>query len=401
MRRALSGIPLFRYARALDVALLAVPRRAQYLLIALTVVVMAATSLPYVPRQYVDYSQIPFLGRVPQYETYGPDTLSDMYVSKVILNDVSDMYRRERLAQTRQEAEAFSKEATAPYPPVLLLTDAGLYRLGERTGAGFYGMILLVAGAFLALSAYYFLQTRWYLFPLLYLNFSYWGYRFVYVQDGSYLIMLLVVMVALLLARRGAQAAHLLMALAIAMKLLPLYYVKHVIAMNRTVAAVFAAVLVAGLVLPFFVWDSYLSIYAFLSRDKGDWYRAAGAVPIVLPFTVCLWYVETRLKFDLEDRIGWSLVPFAMFAAFRQNAVRHLLMALVVPDKRGVRNIAAGIGLALHSLLPGLVGLNGVLPIAIGLLGVALIRHLDRIGWDVVRDDLRHPIRTARMMLAR
>ena len=64
-----------------------------------------------------------------------------------------------------------------------MLTAAGLYAIGEAIGIGFYGMVLLLATLFIALSLWYFLNTRWYLFPLLYLNFTYLGHRFVYVQD--------------------------------------------------------------------------------------------------------------------------------------------------------------------------------------------------------------------------
>jgi hypothetical protein len=176
--------------------------------------------------------------------------------------------------------------------------------------------------------------------------------------------------------------------------------VKHLLTMRRPTAIAFVAVLAAGLVLPIFVWDGYLGIYAFLSRDKGDWVGGAVTAVMMLPFTLCLWYVETRLKFDLADRIGWSLVPFAMFAAFRQNAPRHLLIVLLIPDRRGVRNLAGGVALWLHYLLPRVVGLGGALAIAAALLILALVYYLRRIGWDLVRDDLRHPRRTMRMLLA-
>ncbi len=55
-----------------------------------------------------------------------------------------------------------------------------MFALGEWTGVGFYGLTLLLAVFFLAASAWYFLQTRWYLFPALYLNFGYFADRFVY-----------------------------------------------------------------------------------------------------------------------------------------------------------------------------------------------------------------------------
>ena len=89
-------------------------------------------------------------------------------------------------------------------------------------GLGIYGMVLLLAVVFIGLSLVL-LATRWYVFPLLYLNFSYFGTRFVAVQDGSYLVMLVVVIAALLRARRRV-LGHALMAVAIAMKVSPVYH---------------------------------------------------------------------------------------------------------------------------------------------------------------------------------
>ena len=348
---------------------------------------------------YLEYSRLPLLRDIKQYETYGTDSISDMYGAKVILNDPSDMFTKERLAQTPLEAATWSKEASAPYPPAVLLIEAGLYAFGEWTGIGFYGVILGLACLFLALSCRYFLKTRWYLFPVLYLNFSYFSYRFVYVQDNTYLIMLVVIMAALFLARAGREASHALMAVAIIIKLSPLYYVKNVLTMTRQTAIVFVAILLAGLVLPYFVWDNYLYIYRYGNELKGDWASAVAALLFVVPFAVVLWYVEARLDFDMEDRIGWGLVPFAMLLGLKMNVARHLLIVLLVPDKRGIRNVAAAIGLALPYLFPSFIRFNSALLISTAVLSVGLIFYLDQIGWDVVREDLRHPSRTAKMIL--
>jgi hypothetical protein len=395
----------FTHAKALDRILLSVPKPWQYIVAALTLLSMLAVCVPNVPRQYCDYSQTPFLRQVQQYESYGTDTIADMYAAKVILNDASDMYTREKLDQTPQERATWTKEESAPYPPMVLLAAAGLYALGEWTGIGYYGMILMLAALFVALSLNYFLQTRWYLFPVLYLNFAYFGYRFVYVQDGSYLIMLVVVIVALYFSRYGARYgkewSHALMAVAISMKLSPLYYVKNVLLMKRWVAAVFMAILFAGFVLPYFIWDNYLYIYGFHDQIKGNVYDTLAAIILVVLFSVVLSYVETRLDFDQEDRVGWALVPFALFLAIKMRVARHLLIVLLVPDKRGPRNIAAAIGLALHLVLPGVFRMGSVLYITTALLFATLIYYLNTIGWDTVRDDFRHPARTAKIMLTR
>jgi hypothetical protein len=395
--RAASG--MFRYARRIDSVLMAAPTWLRATVILATLVAMVRMSLPNVPQEYVDFSRIPVLSHISQNESYGRDSISDMYGAKVVLNDVADMYTREKLDQTPQEARTWTKEQAAPYPPVALLIEAGLYALGTRTGIGFYGMILALACAFLGLSLYYFLGTRWYVFPLLYGNFAYFSERFVYVQDDTYLIMLSAVMAALFAARRGSGVCHSLMALATTIKLSPLYYLKNVLGMKRRTAFLYLAIIVAGLVLPYFVWDQYLYIYQYGNEAKGHPLSGLGAAAVAIPFALVVWYVETRLAFDGEDRIGWGLVPVAMFFALKMNVARHLLVVLLVPDKRVTRNLAAAVGLALPALFPGAIRFNSSLAIAIVVLAAGLAGSLEQIGWDVVGDDLRHPGRTAALML--
>jgi hypothetical protein len=397
-------VTLLEAAHAVDRLLLRATRPVQYTVIAATILHMIAVAIPNVPRPYVDYARVPLLSGVQQYETYGTDTIGNSYVAKVVLNDPLDMYTKARLEQTPLEKATWTREASAPYPPAALLTAAGLYAIGEATGIGFYGMVLLLAALFVGLSLWYFLNTRWYLFPVLYLNFAYFGHRFVYVQDDSYLAMLVVVMIALVCARSRApsrrEASHILMALAITMKLSPAAYAWEIRTMRRRTATVFAAILFAGFVLPYFVWDNYLTIFTFHDQVKGNIYDTVAAVALVVPFTIGLWYVERRLGFDAEDRIGWSLVPFAMFVGIKMRVARHLLIVLLVPDKRGPRNIAASIGLALHAAAPDVFRLGSVLYITTVLLFAFLGYYLRRIGWATVRDDARHPLRTVRLLLS-
>ena len=395
------GAALFERAAAIDAALLAVPNRVKSPRCRCHGRRNGGRIHPQRASTYFDYSRVPLLSGIQQRETYGTDSISDMYGAKVVLNDPSDMFTKERLAQTPLEAATWSKEASAPYPPAVLLAEAGLYAFGEWSGIGFYGVILGLAFVFLSLSCYYFLKTRWYLFPVLYLNFSYFSYRFVYVQDNTYLVMLVVIMAALFLARARREICHALMAVAIIIKLSPLYYVKNVLTMRRPTAVVFVAILLAGLVLPYFVWDNYLYIYRYGNDLKGDWASAAASLVFMVPFAIVLWYVEVRLGFDMEDRIGWGLVPFAMLLGLKMNSARHLLIVLLVPDKRGIRNVAAAIGLAFPFLFPSLVAFNSALLISTAVLCIGLVFYLDQIGWDVVRDDFRHPRRTAKIIFDR
>jgi len=364
-----------------------------------TVLVIVGFSIPRIPRQYFDFSRVPLFTGVQQPDSYGSDTIADVYGAKVVLNDVGDMYTKEHLEQTAIEASTWTKEESAPYPPVMRLAHAAMLAVGNWTGIGFYGLTLALAALFLAGSAWYFLQTRWYLFPLLYLNFSYFADRFVYVQDGSYLVMLMCVLAALLLARRSGRGVPLLMAIATSMKLLPLSYGRYLPRMPRGAAWGYATILIAGLVLPFFVWENYGYIYQFANERKGnDWLDVLGAAMLVAPFTLVLWYVEDRRGYDDEDRIGSSLVPFALLAALLANSGRHLLIALIVPDKRVGRNLAAAIAVALHTLLPGIVRLGSVTYVATVVLCAVMACELQQIGWSAISDDARHPARTLRLL---
>jgi hypothetical protein len=167
--------------------------------------------------------------------------------------------------------------------------------------------------------------------------------------------------------------------------------------MRRRDAAMYIAILAIGFVVPYFVWDNYLYIYRYSAELKGDWGNAAAALLLVVPFALVLRYVETRLLFDWEDRIGWGLVPFALLLALKMNVARHLLIVLLVPDKRGIRNIAAAAGLAVPAITGGPI--NSSLGFVVATLVLGLTYYLREIGWERVRQDLRAPLRTLRDMV--
>jgi len=364
-----------------------------------TILLMTAIALPKVPRVWLDYSRLPLLETIPQPGTYGTDTIADMYEARVVLNDPFDMYTREKVEQTSLEEAVWSKEASAPYPPAALFVIAGLSAVGDAVGIGYYGMVLLLAVTFIGLSLAYFVQTRWYLFPLLYVNFGYLADRFVFVQDGSYLAMLVVVMVALWLARaRRHSSHHVLMALATTMKLSPLYYVKHVFTMPARTGAAYVVCLAIGLVLPYFVLENYLSIYTYGFELRGSVAGAAASLAAAALFATLIAYVEVRLEFDWEERIGWALVPVAVFLALKLNAPRHLLLVLLVPDKRGLRNVAAAVAMLVPALVPS-VRFGAAGPIAAVILLGGLVSYVRAIGWRTVRGDLEQPFRTFRLIL--
>lgn len=365
------------------------------------VAALAGLSLSYVPRAWFDYREIPALRHIAQPDGYGTDTIADMYEARVVLHDWLDMYTKAGVEQSPLEARTWSKEASAPYPPAALLIEAALYQVGEWTGVGFYGLILGLAILFVGQAAWYCFRTRWYVFVLLGVMGLFFAERFTYVQDCTYLIMLALVMSALLLARRGSTLADLLMAVAIAVKVSPLYYALNVLRMPRAAALGFTAILAVAFVVPYFVFENYLYIFSFQDQIKGGWWQTVGAIAVSVPFALLLSYVAVRRDFDLEERIGWGLVPVAMLLAFKLNVARHLLVVLLVPDKRATRTAAAAASVALYYLSFGLMRFNSTLPICTALLFAILVFELRQVGWSVVADDARHPLRTARMLLAR
>ena len=338
-------------ADAVDRWLLSASTRVKTVVIALTLVSMAATVVTKVPKPFLDYSRRPLLAGISQPDEFGTDTIADAYEARVVRHDVSrHVHEAARRADAARSGHLDQRCVVAVPAGHAAGAGGAVGRAVMPWASASTAPCRAWRCCSLAPSLVYFLRTRWYLFPLLYLNFAYVGERFFYVQDGSYLVMLTVVMAALFVARRFPNAAHTLMAVAIVTKLSPLYYVRHLGAMPRWTAALVLAILAAGLVAPYFIWDNYLYIFRYNSELKGDTLAAAGALALAVPFAALLMHVETKRGFDLEDLIGWSLVPVALFLAFKMNVARHLLLVLLVPDKRGLRNVAAAAGLALHSL---------------------------------------------------
>jgi hypothetical protein len=109
--------------------------------------------------------------------------------------------------------------------------------------------------------------------------------------------------------------------------------------------------------------------------------------------------VQARRGFDQEERIGWALVPFALFIGIKMRVARHLLIVLLVPDKRGTRNLVCALGLALHLVSPEVFRLGTVLYMSSVLLIATLAFHLRAIGWDTVRADIQHLVRTRTLVL--
>jgi hypothetical protein len=88
------GVPghLLRTLVAVDRRLLTCGPASQRLIIGLVAAGLTLMCLAYVPRAYVEYARLPLLHHVQQPETYGTDTIADMYEARVVLHDWRDMY---------------------------------------------------------------------------------------------------------------------------------------------------------------------------------------------------------------------------------------------------------------------------------------------------------------------
>ena len=107
---------------------------------------------------------------------------------------------------------------------------------------------------------------------------------------------------------------------------------------------------------------NYLDIYRFANERKGnDWLDIAGALllrrAVHAGALVCGGAPRASMR-KIESDGAWCRSRCS--PALLANSGRHLLIALIVPDRRAGRNLAAAVGLALHGLLPDVVRLGSL-----------------------------------------
>jgi hypothetical protein len=385
--------------------LVARPPAARVVVLGLTLAFALVVRLSYVPVSYHDF------GWLNRGSDYGCDYYSDSYGARTVENHPLDMYTRRLTEQTRPEMY-WSKRSAAPYPPAELFLLAGAHALGEATGLGLYGMLMAADGLLVLAMLVYALETRWYLFPLVQLN-VFLAYRFWGIGSFNGLLVLSCLMLGVMVARTRPTAGILCAVFAVCLKLTPVFFLTNFLRFRRRTALAAGALLVAGFVLPLFVFENYRYIYGFhATRDIGPIVRALGAVglegthtrtiaavlgwflPLVLggAFSLVLLYAQLKLDFTWEDRIGWAAVPFALLFSLRMLSMRVLFEAMAIPDRRRARSLwVFGMGLMDMILraanLPRVVG-DGIWD-ACGCLGLFLIcRHwLRLIGADEIRAD--------------
>ena len=165
------------------------------------------------------------------HESPGKDFVADNYTAKVVTNDWTDMYVKEGVNQTENEAKTWTKEQSSPYPPLTIIVYGPLKFIGDSTGLGFYGSMVLMELLLMVAIFIYCIRTKWYLFPLIYLN-PFIAYRFWWVGDLSNVLMLLVIMGALFLSTNKGPLKHIAVAVATGMKFAPIYYMKNLFKMK-------------------------------------------------------------------------------------------------------------------------------------------------------------------------
>jgi hypothetical protein len=395
---------LARLAR-FETRLSSLPRTVRFVVLGLTLAFALAVRLSYVPTSYHDF------GWLNRGSDYGCDYYSDAYGARTVYNHPLDMYTRRLTDQTRAETY-WQRRAVAPYPPAELLLLAGAHALGEATGIGLYGVLMSLDLLLLALTLFYSLKTRWYLFPMVELN-VFLAYRFWGIGSCNGLLVLLCLTLGVLVARARPALGSLLGVLAVCLKLTPVFFLTNFLRFRRSTALVAAAMLLAGFVLPLFVFENYRYIYGFhATRDIGPIVKALGAVGVsgahaatlaavagwVLPlvgggaFSLVLLYAQMKLDFTWEDRIGWAAVPFSLLFSLRMMSMRTLFEAMAIPDRRRTRSLwllvmgcadmalrASGVRTIIRDGLWDLCGLVGLLLIA---------RHwLGQIGGEQIRAD--------------
>ena len=389
-----------------DAWLLARPWSVRGLVLGLTLAFAVIVRLSYVPASYHDF------GPLNRGVDYGCDYYSDAYGARAVYNHPTDMYTRRLTEQTRPEMY-WPKRSVAPYPPAELFLLAGAHALGEASGVGLYGVLIGMDFLLMGLMLAYALKVRWYLFPLLYTN-VFLAYRFWGIGSLNGLLVVFFLMLGVLLARSRPNAAILSAVFAVCLKLTPVFFLTNFLRFRRATALAATALLLAGFVVPLFVFENYRYIYGFhATRDIGPIVRALGALGVsggqaatlaavagwVMPlvvggtFSLVLLYAQYKLDFTWEDRIGWAAAPFSLLFSMRTLSMRTLFEAMTLPDRRHARSLwifAMGlIDMALRASGARTIVRDGIWDVC-GLCGLFLIcRHwLRTIGMQAIRADL-------------
>ena len=362
----------------------------KYLILIVTILFIAFSRIQMVPREYAN------IGDIQIREDIGTDFIADNYTAKVALNDPFDIYTKNSLNQTEQEAQTWTKEESSPYPPLAIYHITTIYKIGDILGIGFYGVVISLELILIIMVFLYFIKTNWYLIPIVYLNF-YLAHRFWWVGDATYLLVLIYIMMALFTVKKYKTISISLMAIATIIKFSPIYYIKNIFTMKKHQWILYISILVIGLILPFIIYKNYSYIYTFNS-EKSEGFL----LPFIVAgsFSIALCYIEYRMKFNDEDIIGWASIPFAIFTVLSTYAVRHLLLLLIIPDKRGYRNIALLILIHLRLIMDKFDFDNRIIAWSSIICFLIIFMHMFiEIGLEKIISDIKNPILLIKKMV--
>ena len=279
-----------------------------------------------------------------------PDFYADTYVAKVILNDPFDMYTKEKLNQTSQEQNKWTKEKSSPYPPLALFLLTGLYIIGEVTGAGFWITAISIEFLLVILIGILCYKSKYdKMYPFLVLNpFIVW--RVWHMADTTYLLMVSLVTIAFFTCLKNKNSiTAFLMACAVSIKFVPVYIYRAIFKLHPKSRWLLVVIPAVFLILPYFIFDNYLYIYTFHSgRNILPFFLQVVVMGI---FFLELIYMERKLEFELIDILGYSLLPLSLFTTMKIGYWKYIIWALIIPDRRYYR-ILFGAGLTALWMMP-------------------------------------------------
>ncbi|MEM3342578.1 MAG: hypothetical protein QW728_07785 [Thermoplasmata archaeon] len=280
------------------------------------------------------------------------DFAADTYESRVFLNDYRDAYTKTQIEPRWPENSYFAKPECAPYPPVLLVVLSAIYYgMGGDAVDFYYFSIAFEFITALVLLLYCLMEDRIVPFICYYLNpVSIWFFG--YFWHFTMTIFLFFIFSGMTLYRAGFKRAGMFFAgTAIAAKLFNIF----LLAQHRVkwIWLTWSAVIL-GLVVPYFIFDNYLSIFTFHSQRglrflmdsftfTGGKYLAIGLIALLYIGTIGVCLMIKRLEilrnYNTLEIMAGSMLPFAFLMGIQVASNYYILMAMMLPTREVRRNI--------------------------------------------------------------
>jgi len=262
------------------------------------------------------------------------DFYADSYESRVVLNDIGDMYTKDNTNQTSTESSYWTKEESSPYPPFSLLLLAGIHLI---SGSNLWLGVVIIELIFIALFAFLCYRNRYErMLPFLTLN-PFIVFRVWHQMDTTYMLMVYPIVIAFFMAlSRRRVISSSIMALSFCIKLAPVYFFRFFPKLGWKERVVLIAIPLFLLVLPILFLDDYLYIYTF--QGGRSVYPLPLMVALMVIFLAVFWWMEFHSSFRFADFITWSLLPFSVLITLKIGYWKYLAWAMFIPDRRFVMN---------------------------------------------------------------